>query len=95
MILDVTTSDKDCVWELPEIPMVKSVSANAACLSVIYKCAGDWLNEATKEAMGEMISDVDTVVREAREVIKSARKQIPFQYKYIINPFNSWLQKLK
>jgi hypothetical protein len=87
-------------WELGEAPIIPSISVNASNLSIIYKCVTviegkEWLDHATNLAMGEMISDVDEALKEAKAAVESARKLIPFHYRYLINPFNSWLQKLK
>lgn len=84
---------------LGETPLKESVSLNVSCFSVIYRYLlsvddKTWLDRATHEAMGEMISDVDEVLKEAKAVVESARKQIPLRYK-IISPFKNWLQKLK
>jgi hypothetical protein len=97
--VDITCGDQD-KWELGEISLKASISANAESLSLIYQYimvveGNDWLTHATAEASKEMISDTDIAIKEAKAAIQSARKQIPFHYRYIINPFNSWLQKLK
>lgn len=47
---------------------------------------GEWLDHATDMARGEMISDVDEVVKVAREQIKQSRKSLPLHFK-LLNPF--------
>lgn len=94
---DITSGQSEC--KLPETPLIKSVSVNVSGLALIYNYlrvveGKEWLDHATKEAMTEMISDFDDVVREAEAVIRVARKQIPLRYKVLFF-FKSWLQKLK
>lgn len=99
MILYVTISDQQSEWVIPKAPIVESVSANIKSIRVIYnylRGVNDrvWLDRATKEATGEMWSDKDQLIKEAKEAIRSARKQIPLRYNIIL-PIILWLQKLK
>lgn len=100
MILSVTISGQQNNCTIPSAPIVDSISANVKSFSLIYYYlrtvdGKGWLDHATKEAAGEMISDLDELVKEARAVIKSARASIPWYHKYLINPVRLWLQKLK
>lgn len=53
-----------------------------------------WLNDATSMAMKQMISDVDEETSRAIEIVREAKKSIPFRYK-ILNTVKFWLLKLK
>lgn len=98
MNINVSISDQLNHCEL-DIPIREDMSANAKHLSVIYSYLvstdnKEWLDRATRSARGEMISDVDEVVWEAKEVIRSARKKIPLVYRLTFM-IKSWLLKLK
>lgn len=100
MVLDVTISQHqpNRATELVEVASMENKDL-LLISHLVRTVEGDWLDRATDLARREMISDVDIEVRQAREVIKSARekfkKAYPVKYRvnrYILNPIRSiWL----
>jgi hypothetical protein len=99
--VDITLQQSPNDIDIGEVPLKESMSGLAKSLSVIHALlketpGKEWLDEATRGARNEMISDVDVITREVRAQIEQARKLMPLRYKYFINPLRAiWQLILK